>query len=1049
MRSKPKPSNEYVKLEERLVLADWAVHQLGYESNRVMLEDLKERAEGYDSSGESYVLQAILSKGAACKVAREDLERYDANIYAHLTQFNRHRREPLTLRYFQHLSLLITERFLDLLFNHKKVLLQELNEFVEHRNQKREVLGMIDSEFTDADLTKLAFWMATGSGKTIVMHFNYRQFLQYNQKPLDNILLVTPDEKLSQQHIDNMQEAGIPCGRFNLENSGLETVSRNTVRVIEITKLVEQKKGSGVSVPVEYFQGNNLIFVDEGHRGASSEAKKWMTSRTKLAETGFTFEYSATFGQAMTPARDDDMTRDYGKAILFDYSYKYFYGDGFGKDFEVLNLKQETDDKQTRTLLLANLLSFFEQKRAFATTTDAVVRYHLADPLWIFVGRTVNTNKQAKESDVLTVVRFLDELLRNEHGWVQKTIQTVLSGKSDLQDEQTKRDLFVDRFKSLKAWTTDPEKILSALLRSVFNVEQGGGRLHVADIKGKAGELGLKAGEALPYFGLIYIGDTSTLKTLIETTCKHVTVGDDQIAEGLFENIKHSSSRINILIGAKKFIQGWDSWRVTNMGLLNIGRSEGSEIIQLFGRGVRLLGLDRKLRRSSSLSGGHPPEISLLEKLNIFAIRANYMVEFRKYLEREGVDPDGEVLMPFEVKVNHNFLKRGLLVPRLASEKSFAESERILLETDHQCKVILDFSLKVERVEIVDGGVKTSRYVEGLRKVLARDHLGLLNCEQLYLDMLQFKDERGFHNLVVTSESPKQILAADPPVYSLICDDSQLKPTDVTQLKRLQSMMSSVVKKYLESFYRNRRRSWESERLRYEPLREDDPNFGQHVVKVPKGAEDLVRTIRAFITDKEKIYKEVCDDLPAVFLDRHLYQPLLVKKGSLVKTSPPALNEGEEKFVGHLSEFCKSNPSSLNGKELFLLRNLSRGKGIGFFSGTGFYPDFLLWLIEPGRQRLVFVDPHGLLSDKHPSVNPKVTLHKELQGAMASSIKKVHRVNFSVDSYVISVTPYDELMTRIFQNDEPWTREQFANVHVLFFDDDLNYLNTIISGGTA
>jgi Type III restriction enzyme, res subunit len=1047
MKSKPSPSNEYVKLEERLVLADWAVHQLGYESNRAMLEDLKERDEGYGSSGESYVLQGILSKGAACKISRDDLERYDSNIKAHLTYFNRHRREPLTLRYFQHLSLLITERFLDLLFNHKPLLRQELNEFVEHRNQKRETLGLSESKFSDADLTKLAFWMATGSGKTILMHFNYRQFLHYNQKPLDNILLVTPDEKLSQQHIDNMREVGIPCARFNLENSGLETVSRNAVRVIEITKLVEQKRGSGVSVPVAYFQGNNLIFVDEGHRGASSEAKKWLTSRTKLAETGFTFEYSATFGQAMTAARNDEMTWDYGKAILFDYSYKYFFGDGFGKDFEVLNLKQETDEKQTRTLLLANLLSFFEQKRAFATQGDAVVRYHLADPLWIFVGSTVNTKKQAKESDVLTVVKFLDELLRNEHGWVQKTIEIVLSGKTGLEDE-TNRDLFIDRFKALKAWSSDPEKIQAALLRSVFNVEQGGGRLHVADIKGKAGELGLKAGETLPYFGLIYIGDTSTFKTLIETTCKHVTVGDDQIAEGLFENIKHVSSKINILIGAKKFIQGWDSWRVTNMGLLNIGRSEGSEIIQLFGRGVRLLGLGRKLRRSSSLvREQHPPGISLLEKLNIFAIRANYMVEFRRYLEREGVDPDGEVLLPFEVEVNHNFLKTRLLVPRLASEKTFAESERILIEKDQRCRVVLDFSLKVERLGIVAGALKTSRYVEGQRKTLAPDQLNLLNWEQLYLDMLQFKDEQGFHNLIVTSQSPREVLGADPPLYSLICDDSQLRPTDVTQLKRLQSMMSSVVKKYLETFYRNRRQSWESDRLRYEPLRKDDPNFGPYVVKVPRVAEDMIRTVRAFVTDKEKIYKEVCDELPVVFLDRHLYQPLLVKSKSPIKTSPPGLNAGEERFVRNLVDFCRSNPPALKGKELFLLRNLSRGKGIGFFSETGFYPDFLLWLVKPGKQRLVFVEPHGLLNDKHPVINQKITFHKTLQGAMASSIRKVHRVNFSVDSYVISVTPYDELMTRIFQNDEPWTREQFENAHVLFFDDKLKYLSKIISDG--
>ena len=95
------------------------------------------------------------------------------------------------------------------------------------------------------------------------------------------------------------------------------------------------------------------------------------------------------------------------------------------------------------------------------------------------------------------------------------------------------------------------------------------------DIKGKAGELGLKVGGAENYFGLVYIGDTASFKDLIEAECPEVEVEEDQIAEGLFENIKKPESRINVLIGAKKFMQGWDSWRVTNMGLLNIGRSEG------------------------------------------------------------------------------------------------------------------------------------------------------------------------------------------------------------------------------------------------------------------------------------------------------------------------------------------------------------------------------------------------------------------------------------------------------------------------------------------
>lgn len=319
------PASDYVKLEQRLVLAAWACQQLGYTSNKAMLEDLRERDEGFTSDGRSHLVSTILARGAKCLVLEEDLARYDANVRSHLAYFNKHRKETLALRYFQHLSLLITELFLDKLFNHEKTLRAELNKFVADRNSKRGVMDAQDPEFTDEDLTKLAFWMATGSGKTILMHFHYRQFLHYNTKPLDNILLVTPDEGLSQQHLENMEAAGIPCGRFSLEDSGFEAVKKNTVRVIEITKLVEEKKGSGVSVPVEAFEGNNLIFVDEGHRGASSEANKWLGYRAKLAETGFTFEYSATFGQAMFAAKDEALMQEYGKANVLKKYTESFY----------------------------------------------------------------------------------------------------------------------------------------------------------------------------------------------------------------------------------------------------------------------------------------------------------------------------------------------------------------------------------------------------------------------------------------------------------------------------------------------------------------------------------------------------------------------------------------------------------------------------------------------------------------------------------------------------------------------------------------------------
>ncbi|WP_306535085.1 DEAD/DEAH box helicase family protein [Geobacter sp.] len=1037
-------NGEYVKLEQRLVLAAWGCQMLGYADNKAMLENLREVEEGFDTSGRSFLAQTILARGK-CLVSREDLLRYDGNIKSYLAQFNRHRTEPLRLRYFQHLSLLLTELLLDQLFNHEKTLRRDLNEFVSRRNSRKGVMDPQDPEFGPEDLTKLAFWMATGSGKTILMHFHYRQFLHYNRKPLDNILLVTPDEGLSQQHLEQMTLAGIPCARFVREESGLATVAKNTVRVFEITKLVEEKKGSGVSVPVEAFEGNNLIFVDEGHKGASSEAGKWIGYRNRLAETGFTFEYSATFGQAMTAARDDAMTREYGKAILFDYSYKYFYGDGFGKDFEVLNLRRETTDEQARMLLLANLLAFYEQKRTFQTRSDEMLRYHLADPLWVFVGSTVNKskdNKQARESDVLTVVKFFDAFIRNERNWVQKDIEQIMAGRSDITDDGV--DIFAGRFKQLAAWSKDGESIYRDLLERVFQTSSGG-RLHVGDIKGKSGELGLKVSGAERYFGLVYIGDTASFKALIEEECKEIELEEDRIAESLFDNIKKPDSPINILVGAKKFMSGWDSWRVTNMGLLNIGRSEGSEIIQLFGRGVRLQGKGHSLKRSSALPGGHPSGIEVLERLNIFAVRANYMAQFREYLEREGLDTGGMVELPLPIKRNDAFLKKKLIAPRLPKESRFAESERFMLCCNSAVRVTLDMSVQVERLGSSTGAFQSATYLAGEERRIGKAHMALLDWEALYLEMLAYKEEQGFHNLVIRPEHPLQILTAEEPaLYGLICDETLLKPVTTAQAVRLQAIAGSVLKKYLERFYRLRQQRWDSSQMVYAPLQKDDPNFQDYVVKVPRNEAELIEGIKETIDEGKRLYREMVAEPPTLYFDRHLYQPLLVQKGNTVKTSPPGLNESERRFVQDLMVYCHSSPSELEGKELFLLRNLSRGKGIGFFENSGFYPDFILWVTEGKLQRLVFIEPHGMLNEEHPSINPKIYLHKKLQDQAAAVLKKSKVRDLTLDAYVLSVTPFSELRKR---HGEEWTKAKYADAHILFFGDgDSSYIKMIVSG---
>jgi hypothetical protein len=268
----PDGIQQYIKLEDRLVLLAWLNSLLGYKRNKDLLADTKGADEGFDASGRSFLYHHLIGRGSQAKIPVEDLERYDENIRVHLAAMNRGRTEPITLRYFQYLAALYTEIVLDHCFNRRALLLADLNAFIRERNAAKVHGEPPDEEFAESDLTKLACWMATGSGKTLILHLNYRQFLHYNTEPLDNILLITPPgEALSEQHLTELAASGIPARRFDLNHSGLFTGGRNAVQVIEITKLVEEKRGGGVSVPVEAFEGRNLIFVDEGHKGSGGE----------------------------------------------------------------------------------------------------------------------------------------------------------------------------------------------------------------------------------------------------------------------------------------------------------------------------------------------------------------------------------------------------------------------------------------------------------------------------------------------------------------------------------------------------------------------------------------------------------------------------------------------------------------------------------------------------------------------------------------------------------------------------------------------------------
>ncbi len=237
----------------------------------------------------------------------------------------------------------------------------------------------------------------------------------------------------------------------------------------------------------------------------------------------------------------------------------------------------------------------------------------------VFVGGSVNavrSQNKRKVSDVLDILLTLAEFVKNKRDSIS-LLERLLSGKPGLLDQRG-NEIFATGFPHLIATKLSPAEIYDDILKVLFNSSTQAA-LHVENLKGTDGEIALRLGEN-DSFGLINVGDASSLCKLCEEHSELLVVAEKEFAGSLFRELNEDGSTVNVLIGSKKFTEGWNSWRVSTMGLMNIGRTEGSEIIQLFGRGVRLKGHGMTLKRSSQLEGIDRPErIHLLETLNIFA----------------------------------------------------------------------------------------------------------------------------------------------------------------------------------------------------------------------------------------------------------------------------------------------------------------------------------------------------------------------------------------------------------------------------------------------
>lgn len=1064
------------KFRDKLILNQWLMSLFGIDSLREgarkrpfhkLSEPLKDpRLEGVDKDNLHNFYHALVNSNLfwddMTALSKEQLLVYEENIVHHTQAINAKRNRPVVWKYYQWLSLLFVEIYLDHYFSDREALLTALNEYVDRFNSRWPEYADLDY-FNEDELNKLSLQNATGSGKTLLMHVNLLQYQHYSkkygkEKDLSRAILLSPNERLSKQHIAEFSESNIWAEDFSKKTQGLFTRAQGLTRVdvVEITKLGE-KEGPN-TIATRSLGDQNLLLVDEGHRGLSGKNAKadenaWFKNRAMLCEKGFAFEFSATFDQAVSGTGHED---DYARTVIFDYSYRWFYEDGFGKDYQILNLPASFDETKA-IYLTACLLKFYQQLDIYEEKRQSLNLFNIEKPLWVFVGSTVSNGKTKDEqivaTDVAQIISYFADFLSNREK-ACKRMEEILCGSG--QDTGLMDSNGVDIFEGSFTWLAkilnsgiSYDELYKKILTRLFNTETGG-RLALDRVKGDSGEIALRVGTSETPFGLINVGDAKSLADHIKGFAKQeglsLTVEESDFSEASFDSVRDSSSPVNLLIGSKKFVEGWDCWRVSTLGLMHVGKSEGAQIIQLFGRGVRLKGYDWSLKRSGhSYAPSIPQYIEELETLNVFGIEADFMEKFRRFLADEGL-PGNERRRVFTIPLNvtYDFGKKLQIIrPKRKAdngkEYDFKKDAPVpnlgqLTEYLRLHPVVSDWYPRIQSIQ----SKIMSESVEKDDVKLGDKQVSLLNLDALYFELEQFKRERSWYNLNIDKMGIRKLLA-DKTWYILYLPMARLEPSSFDGIALLQQVATELLKRFCDHYYNYCKRSFIEPRLELRELTSEDDNIPQdefYQLIVDGNEEQVILGIenlrKELAENKQSLLKS--GELQACRLGMHLFQPLFhIRKGGKITILPVALNESEFQFVTDIKEWSASNAVELEkeGIELFLLRNLSRGKGIGFFEAGNFHPDFILWMIVDGKQYVTFIEPHGLLHEG--SASEKVQFHKRIKDIEA----RFANPDVILNSFILSWTKYPQLRWGISQ------KELEAN-HVLFMRDDRdNYIDKL------
>ena len=824
-------------------------------------------------------------------------------------------------------------------------------------------------------INRMGFWMATGSGKTLVIVKLIEilsALMRGEEIPNNDILVLTHREDLLQQLRDHVNE-------YNASGGSL------FIRLKELKEYSEVKRGfpsllGHQEITIFFYRSDNLsdeqkerivdfhnydnngkwyVLLDEAHKGDKEDSKRQHIYNI-LSRNGFLFNFSATF----TDDRDKLTT-------AAEFNLSSFIAAGYGKHISIL--KQENSafrkdsgdftDEEKQKIVLQSLLmmAYINKTREGLLEATGAELYHR--PLLLALVNSVNTD----DADLKIFFAQLERIAKGE-----LARDAFSRAKSDLWEELKAEPewLYED-----SRFTPDPSLFqrltLKDILKTVFNSENHS-EIEVLTRPSNDKELAFKLKTSASPFALIRIGNTAEWLKDALAGYQFVEGFED---ESFFQRINEEDSEINMLMGSRSFYEGWDSNRPNVITFVNIGGADARKfILQSVGRGVRIEPVPNKRKRLASLDTAREvdhllftqarPFLPAVETLFIFGTNRAALESVFKELDNEKEKEEG-----FELALEVNPAAvdgRPLLIP------TYRYANQPLIEQRAPSK----FDIPQEELDYLN------------------DYLAYLGDERLLL---------AHHDL-----SPQQIgyvrkSVDNPETYFNTSSEKRFGKNINILLPRLTRYLD-IIPSELEGF-----KALDTEINHYKHIRVllkdieelrkkikavqgfNDPETRKTVLKQQLKIGEI--DIDAYTVAIEGIAHTSAEEtftppqgatLKIKNIAAHYYMPLLLSDDEKIDYIRHAIHvESEVKFVKQLEDYLQQDDNLFRSFDWWMFSRADESLDkivIPYYDPSqnkmrDFHPDFIFWLKRWNDYFILFVDPKGM---KNTGFEYKVDGYKDI-----------------------------------------------------------------------